>query len=152
MKIKYLKFKNWILALLAGIMGLQQGCSKFWAEEYGCPEARYIIKGTVINEQGDAIPGIGVNNTRDWENRNGEWCYEDTTDAEGHFLINRILFPAADISIPVTLYDIDSNENGSYQDTVVDVSFVGVQLSGGDVRWNKGTGEKEVSITMRRSE
>ena len=151
MKIKYLKFKNWFLALLAGSMGLQQGCGEIGVAEYGCPEADYHIKGTVINEQGDAIPGIGVNQMRDWENRNGEWCYEDTTDAQGHFFVNNRI-PGADNTVYVTISDIDGAENGSYQDTVVGVSFDDATFSGGDGRWYQGTAEKDITVTLRRSE
>lgn len=119
--------------------------------EYGCPEAEYHIKGTVINEEGNPIPGIGVNRTRDWENRDGEWVFEDTTNSGGHFFIKGIQ-PEGDNIARVALSDIDSNANGSYQDTIVDVSFEGVPFIGGDGRWNQGTATKEVTITMRRNE
>ena len=86
MKIKYLRLKNWLLVSLGSLLGIQVGCSKISTEEYGCPERYYRAKGTVVNEEGDPIPGIGVQKTRDWENRGGEWAYVDTTDADGRFV------------------------------------------------------------------
>lgn len=150
MKIKYLKFKNWILAALAGMLGMQQGCDKILpAEEYGCPHADYHIKGTVINEDGIPIQGIGVDKWRDWDSQDGEWNYRDTTDANGHFSIGRSGFGSM---MEVSLSDIDGAENGSYQDTVVYVSFEDVPFRGGDGSWYQGLAEKEVTVTMRRSE
>ena len=60
MKIRYLKLKNWLIAAMSGLLGLNLGCDKFFVEEYGCPEATYHLKGTVTNEDGQPIEGIGM--------------------------------------------------------------------------------------------
>ncbi len=148
MKIKYLKLKNWLLVTVAGLLGMQQGCT---FEEYGCPEADYRVKGTVVNEDGDPISGIGVQKVRDWNNSDGEWCYADTTDADGHFSV--WVYPDFEYLIStVSLFDIDGEANGSYQDTTVEVSFEDVPLTGGDGRWYEGMAEKKITVTMRRTE
>ena len=58
MKIRYLKFKNWLLTLAAAALGIN--CTEC-AVEYGTPEATYHVKGTVSDPDGKPIPGIEVN-------------------------------------------------------------------------------------------
>ena len=149
MKIKYLRLKNWLLISLGSLLGIQVGCSKISTAEYGCPERYYRAKGTVVNEEGDPIPGIGVQKTRDWENRGGEWAYVDTTDADGRFDV-WTNYPDSNNFSTVSFFDIDGEENGSYRDTTVAVSFDGVPLRGGDGNWNEGTATKEITVTLHR--
>ena len=46
------------------------------------------------------------------------------------------------------LLDIDSTENGSYQDTTVSIPTAGVPLSGGNRHWYEGQGDINYDITL----
>ena len=52
MKIKFLKFKNWLLLSMASIFGLQVSCVEPEPDPpedlYGCPEVEYDEKDCVI--------------------------------------------------------------------------------------------------------
>ena len=134
MKIRYLKFKNWLLTLAAAAMGIQFGSC---AVEYGTPEATYHVKGTVTDPNGQPIPGIQISN----------YGYPiDTTDAQGNYSYAHQDFPRH--PIPITFSDIDSTLNGSYQDTTVSLPTTGIHLSGGDGNWNFGHGLVQFDITL----
>jgi len=153
MKARYLKLKNWLLVTLGGLLGVNVvGCDKSqsMACEYGTPETYYHVKGTVINEQGRPIPGIGVGERTQW-NEEGDSLqlmgYRDTTDAEGRYKVDyNYAFPGQPLSLD--FHDIDGPENGSYKDTVVTIPTDNVQLSGGDGHWYEGEGTIVQNIVM----
>ena len=151
MKIKYLKLKNWLLVAMSSLLGVNLGCGKMFVAEYGCPEARYDVKGTVTDEKGHPIAGIGVWQTRDWSDENsetyGEICYTDTTDAEGRYSVTYCGFPKE--SFQIDFNDIDSIENGSYLDKVVTINTQDVQLTGGDGHWNHGSGTVVKNVSLK---
>lgn len=142
MKIKYLKVKNWLLVSLASLLGISTGCG---GEEYGCPEADYRVKGTVVDEQGAPVEGIGV--MKRYEAHVNS--YADTTDAEGRFDVKQSHSPVYSY-IPVEFHDTDSNQHGLYADTTVNVSFEGARFSGGDGNWFEGTATKEITVTLNK--
>ena len=153
MKIKYLTLKNWLLAALGGLLGVNlAGCDKIpfpGACEYGCPEATYHVKGTVTNTEGQPIEGIGVGKRYLYNDENSEpvYSYFDTTDAEGRYSINNYCsFPGE--PFPLHFCDIDGDENGSYNDTVVGIKTDDVQLTGGDGHWYEGEGTVTQNVTM----
>ena len=147
MKIKFLKLKNWLLLTLSGLLGINLGCEKFFAAAYGCPEATYNVNGVVSTEKDQPIAGIGVIKTRNWDNGSGEWYYLDTTDAEGRYnLTFKYAFPREPLTL--SFYDIDSTENGSYNDTIIEVNTENVQLTGGDGHWYEGTGTITQNVTL----
>ena len=130
MKIKYLKLKNWLIVSLAGLLGINLGCSK--VDEYGCPEATYHVKGTVVNEEGQPIAGINVG--------------IDTTGSDGSYNVTLSGFPRQPLSL--YFHDIDSMENGFYKDTLVTINTENVQLIGGDGNWYEGEGNITQDVTL----
>ena len=58
MKVQYHKLKHWLLATVAGLLGVNVGCERFIQCEYGCPEADYEVKGRVTTQNGVPIKGI----------------------------------------------------------------------------------------------
>ena len=155
MRIKYLKLKSWLLVALGGLLGINFSCDKhgFWEDdatgEYGTPRAHYHVKGTVTNEQGQPVAGIGVGERKQWNEEGGSQImgYLDTTDSEGRYKVDyNYAFPRRPLS--VDFHDIDGVENGSYKDTVVTVNTENVQLSGGDGHWYEGEGTVIQNVVM----
>lgn len=148
MKIKYLKLKSWLLVSLGGLLGINVGCNM--SMEYGTPEAHYQVKGTVANEQGEPIEGIGVGEVRRWIEEAGEvqFCgYKDTTDAEGRYKVDfDRAFPRQPLSLD--FHDIDGAENGNYNDTTVTINTESVELTGGDGHWYEGEGTVIQNVVM----
>lgn len=149
MKIKYLKLKNWLLITLGGLLGISMtGCNT--SCEYGTPEACYHVKGTVTNEKGIPIEGIGVQEIKQWNDDEGQLQmigYVDTTDADGRYSLDfEYAFPQQPISLD--FHDIDGATNGNYNDTVVMVKTEGVSLQGGNGHWYDGEGTVTQNIVL----
>lgn len=154
MKVKYLKLKNWLLVSLGGLLGFGlAGCEKIIepACEYGCPEATYHVKGTVTNETGQPIEGIGVGKRYLYHDENNEpvFSYCDTTDADGNYSVDNYSLPGEPFSLQFC--DIDGEQNGSYNDTVVSVKTEDVHLTGGDGHWYDGEGTVTQNVVMQRT-
>ena len=149
MKIKYLKLKNWLIVALGGLLGIPMACEKE-GEMYGTPQAHYHVKGTVTNEQGQPIAGIGVGERKHWNEAGDSLLitgYLDTTDSEGRYKVDcNHAFPRRPLS--VDFHDIDGVGNGSYNDTVVTVKTENVQLSGGDGHWYEGEATVIQNVVM----
>lgn len=140
MKIKYLKLKNWFLVSLAGLMGVNMSSCGL---EYGCPEAEYTVKGKVTNPSGEPIPGIKV--TGNWDN--------DITSASGDYILSARVEPLyPEETIQIVFADVDSSENGSYQNDTVPVTFQYSELTGGDGHWYEGSATKTLNITLQPKE
>ena len=149
MRIKYLKLKNWLLASLGGLLGISVGCTTI-ACEYGVPECSYHVKGIVTDEQGQPIAGIGIQETKRWNEADGSYQltgYGDTTDKDGRYSLDfTYAFPGLPLSVDV--HDIDGAANGSYNDTVVTINTESVELTGGNGHWNEGEGDITFNITL----
>ena len=140
MKIKYLKLKNWFLVSLAGLMGVNMSSCGL---EYGCPEAEYTVKGKVTNPSGEPIPGIKV--TGNWDN--------DITSASGDYILSARVEPLyPEETIQIVFADVDSSENGSYQNDTVPVTFQYSELTGGDGHWYEGSATKTLNVTLQPAE
>ena len=145
MKIKYLKLKYWLLSLIGGMLGMGvAGCSV--ACEYGCPIGTYHVFGTVTDEEGQPLAGIGV--VRQYTNQPEVYKYQDTTDREGHYDVNLYSVPGQEAE--VSFSDIDGAENGLYSDTIVTVKSD--DFHGGDGNWDEGTTDIRLNVSMRRAE
>lgn len=149
MKIRYLRLKHWLLATLGGLLGLSMtGCGVEC--EYGCPEGVYHVKGTVTDEKGTPLEGIGVFQglgTVVYGNDTilGD-VYADTTDSDGRYEVRLWCMP--DQVAPVDFHDIDGDRNGLYSDTVVTVSAPASAFQGGDGEWNQGIAEITKDVVM----
>lgn len=132
--------------MMSGLVGINLGCKKMLADEYGCPEVSYHVMGTVTNEDGQPIPGIGVSLMHNWYDEVDDWRYDDTTDANGHYDIH---FDNFNNPILVDFRDIDADQNGNYIDSTVSISTDNVSLVGGDGNWNEGTGFITKNVTLK---
>ena len=142
MKLKYLKLKHWLIALAAAALGMNTSC--IMPAEYGTPEAKYHVKGTVTAPDGNPVPGIEV--SRSWGVQAPSRLPFDSTDALGNFKTTLRSFPREPIQL--TFSDIDGVENGSYLDTTVNVPTRDIPLSNGDRHWYEGEGNVNVNVTL----
>lgn len=137
MKIRYLKLRHWLLAALAGLLGLPIACDNLDNDivaMYACPSATYHVNGTVTNAKGEPLAGISIGD-------------EDTTGADGRYKIDlQDAFPGETQTL--SFRDIDGSEHGSYNDTIVEINTENVQLTGGDGGWNHGEGTITQNVTM----
>lgn len=122
--------------------------------EYGCPEASYRIKGSVTDSEGNSIEGIAVMRYS-WDSEGNplpEPNYMDTTDADGRFEVYIKRYDAYMDNIDVDFHDIDGEQNGSYADTTVSVSFQGATFTGGDGEWYEGEATRTINVTLQHAE
>lgn len=139
MRKRFYTMKGWLLTLAAGVIGMGVGCTK-----YGCPEADYQVKGRVTNQQGTPIPGLQMT----FVGYQNDTSY---TDADGRYATQSVRSSADNYQV-LEVKDIDSTENGSYRDTVVEVSFKDARFRGGDGKWYKGQVSVEHDIVMQEKE
>ena len=148
MKIRFIKMKHWLLISLGGLLGLNVGCdSKL---EYGCPQGIYHVKGTVTDEKGNPLEGIGVIQGSGMVTDGNDTIlgieYADTTGPDGRYELRLWCMPEE--VAPVDFHDIDGDQHGLYRDTVVTVSAPASAFHGGDGEWNQGTAEITKDVVM----
>lgn len=136
MKIKYLKLKNWLLAAIAPVLGMQTSCIFGGADEYGTPEADYKVKGMVTDVDGHPVPGINVS----------MFYAETTTDNDGRYEVG-VRNLGIDTAY-VSFRDVDGADNGRFADTVGAVSFRDAHFEGGH-GWYEGEATKTLDMTLR---
>lgn len=154
MKIKYLKLKNWLLASLAGLLGINVGCKTPDSPpvaEYGCPSADYIVKGTVTDSQNKPVSGITVS-LGDRDNPSASYGQTVNTAEDGTYEYIITDYPENQYQITLRFSDFDGSFNGLYADTLVDVSFKDIPYTGGSGRWYQGTATATVDVRLRKAD
>ena len=160
---EFIKKMNRALAGIISMLGFG-GCDIIGAKEYGTPHADYTVKGTVVNKAtGTPIKGIRVGyNIPYFGTLYGviPTPYEPkasvTTNAKGEFkLTDR--FHAGEYQtengkpiLPVYVEDIDGEENGSFQNELLQVDFTNAERSGKAKSWYKG--EYTVNLNVELTE
>lgn len=139
MKIRYLKFKNWLLVSLASLLGINVSCDLVAMEEYGCPMADFNVKGKVTDPNGNSIPGIAVEM---------DYCC-DTTDDDGRYAVKSGYLQGSVNQFELHFSDIDSTEYGLYKNDTIPVVFQRSELTGGDGHWYEGSATKTLNVTLQ---
>ena len=138
MKKRILKKSNAIFAAILALFGVSS-CEQ--EDLYGCPQSEYSedieITGTVQNEAQQPIENIQVVSSY-----NNDTTY---TDASGNFAFHTGKGLKPD-NVKLYFHDIDSTDNGSYQNDSADVH---ITYSGGDGEWNMGIGRGTVNKTLK---
>lgn len=185
MKIQFLKVKNWLLLSLMGVFGITACHStKEVAQQpvnvnnddgpvaqprprgemavmYGVPTMNFVVKGKVVDEQGQAVKGIQVTLVNQSVDVTPEYLQEDnpyvrdyfkrvadTTDVQGRFTSSVTDVPVEAQRILVR--DIDGKSNGQYEDQMLDVDFSDAQQSKAGKGWDRGEKVKEVEIVVKK--
>jgi len=164
------KFNNTLLktfsAILVALLGLFGFSNCETRVEYGSPHADYKIKGTMMDKATkQAIPGIKVlifpkNDTIQYSYYEDFVCSGncDTTDVKGNFEITSGDFYIGDNlyrfryqkEMPYVAYisDIDSTENGWYNDTIVDFDFKDAVKTKEGKGWYSGEYTKTLNVEL----
>lgn len=140
MKIKILKIYNSLICICLAIIGFTSSCNG--PDEYGTPYAKFIIKGKVSSEEtGQVIKGIqALVPSRD----------SIYTDDEGNFRLIIEDFPSDSTTFKMEFNDIDSEQDGLFQNADTSITFLNPKFSGGDDDWYKGETSKEINIKLTR--
>lgn len=161
MKIKknLIRLANIFLASLLAIFGFSN-CEDV-RMEYGVPNADYNLKGKVTDKsdskpikgirvafspypQAVTMYGILPAQYRSYK--------ADTTDVSGTYDLtdNFSIGEIQNDTIPVYVQDIDGEENGLYQDTLIKVDFKDAVRSGKRTDWYDGKFTVEKNIELKR--
>ena len=182
MKIRFLKLKDWLLMTVMGVLGLT-GChsTKDVANQpaepeeepvevnprgdaalmYGVPTMDFVLKGRVIDAQGNPVSGMQVILLSDHVDITPDDMHEDnpfvkdyiakssdTTDAEGNFQCQMQAFPNE--MQRVIVRDVDGEKNGQYASQLLEVRFTENEQTGTRKGWYVGKREKDVDITVSK--
>jgi putative lipoprotein (rSAM/lipoprotein system) len=132
-----------LLSLILGLMGIQTGCSPEYGSpvaEYGAPMAKYIVNGKITSDStGDAINHIRVTNFQ-----------IDTvySDINGNYNVEFEGSPMDTVTFQISFTDIDSSQNGNFQNLNTVVEFDDPQFTGGDGNWDYGETTKEFNVQL----
>ena len=136
------RFIYFLLALL-GVGAVS--CDNGWDDvvaEYGCPHMNFSLKARVIDEAGKPIEGIEV------QTRNGAFCMDNYSDAEGNIDLNVSMWP--DTNIDLVFTDVDGAENGGEFETLnLNIADKVEQVAEGSGSWYEGDYKAELGdVTM----
>ena len=133
-----LKGFNGILTLLLAILGFA-ACREN-SVEYGTPYATYKFNGTVESaETKQPVENIKVTI--------GENITQ--TNEEGEFSVDDAQYFPEDQTFYVHFEDVDSIENGEYQDLDTIVESENAQFTNGDGDWYAGETTIEIDVQMK---
>lgn len=145
---------NWILAGLLTLLGYScDDNDNGLLCEYGSPHASYQIKGKVVDKSGKTIPNIQITISNASKDRGAFYLKDSlTTNTQGEFEISAGLTSfGEDTSFKIKAEDIDGIDNGGkFEDIITEVPFKKEDLVGGDDKWNAGSAQKEITITMEK--
>ena len=136
-----------LLAVL-GFSAMATSCVKYGMPEYGMPHADYFIDGKIVLEgTDDPIENLKVR----WVKGNYEYYNpidSAYTDENGNFSFNRFAeFPLSSYSLDIQ--DIDGEENGEFNDTIIDVTVNRDEYKGGNGNWYDGEYHKSFHIELK---
>ena len=135
---RILKSYNLILASMLTVLGFSVSCEM--KAEYGVPSAKFIVNGNVQS----SLDNTPVKNIR-------VIMQGDTTltDDSGNFVVmDKYGFPTSQI-FDIKFLDIDSTENGSFENKDTTVSFVNPKFTKGNGHWYEGETSKELNIKLK---
>jgi putative lipoprotein (rSAM/lipoprotein system) len=131
MKIKLLKTYNVIIAALLAILGFSS-CTA--PDEYGTPEAKFIVKGKVSSKETQQ-PVENIRVTMNWD--------ANFTNGEGNYHVANLVPPTYRTFL-VQFHDT----LGAYMDLDTLIEFKDPKFTGGDKKWYEGETSKTVDIQL----
>jgi putative lipoprotein (rSAM/lipoprotein system) len=149
MKARFFKFYDKLIMALIGLFPFFSGCDDN-REEYGCPNADYILRGTVTDSlTNNPVSNIRVSLLQDTIHQ----IFGDSTltDADGKytFLFNEM--PYETITFKLLLQDIDGDSNGgSFLSEDVDVNITEDNWHYVNQNWYVGEAIKDTDIKLNK--
>ena len=132
---------NKMLAVILALLGVQS-CSH-GGDEYGCPTATYIFRGTVTDGEGNALPEVKVSSLV--KNNGGEIIVNrdslTSTNADGKYSV--VLDGYYDGGLRFT------DKGGASVDTFWNSANL-APFKGGDGEWNDGVSENTMNIQLKK--
>ena len=159
-KKSFIRVFNLFLATLLTLLGFSN-CTEPEVE-YGVPNADYTVKGIVVNKT-DAKPvkGIRIGFSRVYPEpvlmygvvpQPYRSIKADTTDLQGAYKLSDN-FSVGEIQeniLPVYVQDIDGDENGAFNDTILNVDFENVKKTGKSTNWYDGEYSIDVKVELTK--
>lgn len=154
MKVRFTRWYNAVLTALLGLLGFES-CSNFKeeVEEYGCPSADYIIKGTIADEAGTPVQGIKTSLKQVLVTVEGSYVYgvdSILTSESGNYQLKSNEIPAGLTKLIVE--DIDGKLNGGeFLSDTLDIDYEkAVKTKEGDRRWYSGVYEITQNVKLKK--
>jgi putative lipoprotein (rSAM/lipoprotein system) len=148
MPSRYLHFVNALISGCLTLLGFS--CDLVNPRmEYGTPNAKFIINGTVTSEETeDPVKNIRVVIKRDTTHSNN-WVPDTTfTDKDGKYkYTDEGAFPV-DQTYSIQFQDIDNLTNGYFENMDTTVEFKNPEFSHGNGHWYEGETNKEFDIQL----
>jgi putative lipoprotein (rSAM/lipoprotein system) len=137
-KVKRGVLRGWnvVIAWVLGLFGV--ACSPF-AAEYGTPQGKFIVNGTVQSED----THLPVNHIRVIMERDTAY-----SDDSGKYRVETLEFPTTQ-TFNVNFTDIDGTSNGTYQSKDTLVVFDNPNFKHGDGHWYNGETDKKVDVKLK---
>lgn len=151
---------NLVLATLLTLLGFSK-CTEPMVE-YGVPNADYTVKGIVVNKSDKKpIKGIRIGFSRVYPEpvlmygvmpQPYRSIKADTTDLSGAYKLsdNFSIGESEDGVLTVFVQDIDSTDNGLFNDTTIQVDYKNVKATGKKTSWYDGEYTKEIKIELNK--
>jgi len=139
-KKKFFSGYNTLIGAILTLLGFSQSCDPM--AEYGVPSARFIVNGTVSEDNTEqVIEGIRVT------------MHYDTvfTDENGEYRIATTDWPGDHI-FAIRFEDIDSVQNGLFSTLDTSAVFTNPEFENGDDSWYQGQVEQELNIKLKNRE
>ena len=132
----FLRKSNSLIAWVLSVCGI--ACTNI-ACEYGTPEAKFTVYGTVKSEETNLpvehFQVIMRNDTA-------------FSDAVGKYKVSVFDFPTSQ-SFDLNLKDVDGSDHGEFAPKDTLIQFENPNFKSGDGHWYKGETDKEVNIRLK---
>ena len=159
-KKSFIRGINLVLAALLTMLGFSK-CTEPEVE-YGVPNADYTVKGIVV-DKADAKPikGIRIGLARSYPEpilmygvmpQPYRTYLADTTDIKGEYNLseNFTVGELPETDLPLYIQDIDGDENGLYNDTILNVDFEKAKHTGKTTNWYNGEYTLDVKVELTK--
>ena len=130
---------SFFLSLILSLLGVQVACDR--PDEYGCPTANFKIQGSIQSDStGNKIQNICITNGQ----------YDSVySDPNGFYQIQTSGPPLDTVTFQIHFTDIDSTQNGNFQNLDTTVEFDNPQFTNGDGDWDAGETSKEFNVKLK---
>jgi len=135
----FLRKYNSLIAWSLSVFGI--ACTNI-ACEYGTPEGKFIVNGTVQSEEASLpLDHIRVVMGRD----------TGFSDAAGHYQVSAFDFPTSQ-SFYLNFTDVDGSINGSFHPKDTLIQFNNPEFHDGNGHWYNGETEKKIDVRLKAKE